>query len=148
MINLHFLWFHTVATFQEPLENFCRSRIEPHHIHCQSRSHFKMYEFLNFALYKDRSWSRSRIIFPCRNRLRNTCLYINHMCCSEFKFAKFAATYFQGNVSHQYSRKPLKYSLLPLQTQGDQLVRVLCWFCIVRSEAIKKKMLVQIYLKI
>ena len=41
---------------------------------------------------------------------------------SEFKFAKFAATYFQGNVSHQYSRKPLKYSLLPLQTQGDQLV--------------------------
>ncbi len=41
---------------------------------------------------------------------------------SEFKFPKFAATYFQGNVSHQYSRKPLKYSLLPLQTQGDQLV--------------------------
>lgn len=41
---------------------------------------------------------------------------------TEFKFAKFAATYFQGNVTHQYSRKPLKYSLLPLQTQGDQLV--------------------------
>ena len=41
---------------------------------------------------------------------------------SEFKFQKFASTYFQGNVTHQYSRKPLKYSLLPLQTQGDQLV--------------------------
>ena len=41
---------------------------------------------------------------------------------SEFKFQKYASTYFQGNVTHQYSRKPLKYSLLPLQTQGDQLV--------------------------
>lgn len=41
---------------------------------------------------------------------------------SEFKFQKFAATYFQGNVGHQYSRKPLKHSLLPLHTQGDQLV--------------------------
>lgn len=41
---------------------------------------------------------------------------------SEFKFHKFAATYFQGNMTHQYSRKPLKHSLLPLHTQGDQLV--------------------------
>lgn len=41
---------------------------------------------------------------------------------SEFKFQKFAATYFQGNVGHQYSRKPLKHPLLPLHTQGDQLV--------------------------
>ena len=41
---------------------------------------------------------------------------------SDFKFQKFATTYFQGNVTHQYSRRPLKYSLLPLQTQGDQLV--------------------------
>ena len=41
---------------------------------------------------------------------------------SDFKFPKFATTYFQGNVSHQYSRRPLKYSLMPLQTQGDQLV--------------------------
>lgn len=41
---------------------------------------------------------------------------------SEFKFQKFAATYFQGNINHQYSRKPLKHPLLPLHTQGDQLV--------------------------
>ncbi len=41
---------------------------------------------------------------------------------SEYKFQKFAATYFQGAYSHQYSKKPLKHSLLPLQTQGDQLV--------------------------
>lgn len=44
---------------------------------------------------------------------------------SEFKFQKFAATYFQGNVTHQYSRKPLKHPLLPLHTQGDQLVNLL-----------------------
>ena len=37
---------------------------------------------------------------------------------SEYKFQKFAATYFQGTVNHQYSKKPLKQSLLPLQTQG------------------------------
>jgi myosin-7 len=43
---------------------------------------------------------------------------------SEFKFQKFAATYFQGNITHQYSRKPLKHPLLPLHTQGDQLVRI------------------------
>lgn len=41
---------------------------------------------------------------------------------SEYKFQKFAATYFQGNITHQYSRKPLKHPLLPLHTQGDQLV--------------------------
>lgn len=41
---------------------------------------------------------------------------------SEFKFQKFAATYFQGNITHQCSRKPLKHPLLPLHTQGDQLV--------------------------
>lgn len=41
---------------------------------------------------------------------------------SEYKFQKYAATYFQGNINHQYSRKQLKQPLLPLQTQGDQLV--------------------------
>lgn len=46
---------------------------------------------------------------------------------SEFKFQKFAATYFQGNINHQYSKKPLKHPLLPLHTQGDQLVAFL--FC-------------------
>ena len=41
---------------------------------------------------------------------------------SEYKFQKFATTYFQGNVGHQYQRKPLKQPLLPLQTQGDCMV--------------------------
>ena len=49
---------------------------------------------------------------------------------SDFKFQKFATTYFQGNVTHQYSRRPLKYSLMPLQTEGDKLVS---WFSDLRS---------------
>lgn len=51
---------------------------------------------------------------------------------SEFKFHKFAATYFQGNITHQYSRKPLKHSLLPLHTQGDQLAAQALWITILR----------------
>merc|ERR1712223_1643603 len=51
---------------------------------------------------------------------------------SEFKFQKYASTYFQGNVTHQYSRKPLKSSLLPLQTQGDQLAALALWITILR----------------
>ncbi|BES88965.1 Myosin-VIIa [Nesidiocoris tenuis] len=51
---------------------------------------------------------------------------------SEFKFQKFAATYFQGNVTHQYSRKPLKHPLLPLLTQGDQLAAQALWITILR----------------
>jgi myosin-7 len=41
---------------------------------------------------------------------------------SEYKFQKFATTYFQGNVTHQFSKRALKQPLLPLQTQGDKLV--------------------------
>ncbi|XP_059483343.1 myosin-VIIa [Neocloeon triangulifer] len=51
---------------------------------------------------------------------------------SEFKFQKFAATYFQGNSTHLYSRKPLKQSLLPLETQGDQLAAQALWITILR----------------
>lgn len=51
---------------------------------------------------------------------------------SEYKFQKFAATYFQGNITHQYSRKPLKHPLLPLHTQGDQLAAQALWITILR----------------
>ncbi|KAI5704932.1 hypothetical protein M8J75_010185 [Diaphorina citri] len=51
---------------------------------------------------------------------------------SEFKFQKFAATYFQGNVTHQYSRTPLKHPLLPLHTQGDQLAAQALWATVLR----------------
>lgn len=42
---------------------------------------------------------------------------------TEYKFQKYAVTYFQGNASHQYQRKPLKQPLLPLATQGDCMVK-------------------------
>ena len=41
---------------------------------------------------------------------------------SEYKFAKFAATYFQGSTTHTYVRRPLKQPLLFHDDEGDQLV--------------------------
>ena len=41
---------------------------------------------------------------------------------SQFKFSKFAATYFQGGASHAYIRRPLKQSLLPLNSEADSMV--------------------------
>lgn len=41
---------------------------------------------------------------------------------SEYKFAKFAATYFQGTTTHTYVRRPLKQPLLFHEDEGDQLV--------------------------
>lgn len=53
---------------------------------------------------------------------------------SEFKFQKFAATYFQGNITHQCSRKPLKHPLLPLHAQGDQLVcNNICYVMLIKT---------------
>lgn len=45
---------------------------------------------------------------------------------SEYKFAKFAATYFQGTTTHSYTRRPLKQPLLYHDDEGDQLVRPAC----------------------
>ena len=42
---------------------------------------------------------------------------------SEYKFAKYAATYFQGSTTHTYVRRPLKQPLLFHDDEGDQLVR-------------------------
>ncbi|CDQ93110.1 unnamed protein product [Oncorhynchus mykiss] len=42
---------------------------------------------------------------------------------SEYKFSKFAATYFQGTTTHTYVRRPLKQPLLFHEDEGDQLVR-------------------------
>ena len=47
---------------------------------------------------------------------------------SQYKFQKFAATYFQGNASHTYIRRSLKEPLLSLRNEGDQLVRYLAFF--------------------
>ena len=43
---------------------------------------------------------------------------------SEYKFSKFAATYFQGVSTHTYIRRPLKQPLLFHEDEGDQLVRL------------------------
>lgn len=42
---------------------------------------------------------------------------------SEYTFAKFAATYFQGNATYTYVRRQLKQPLLFHEDEGDQLVR-------------------------
>ena len=44
---------------------------------------------------------------------------------SQYKFMKFAATYFHDNATHTYIRRVLKSSLLPLKNDGDQLVGLL-----------------------
>ncbi|ELT99384.1 hypothetical protein CAPTEDRAFT_226057 [Capitella teleta] len=51
---------------------------------------------------------------------------------SQYKFSKFAATYFQGNATHTYIRRVLKQSLLPLKNDGDQLAALAVWVTILR----------------
>nr|XP_019581971.1 PREDICTED: unconventional myosin-VIIa isoform X4 [Rhinolophus sinicus] len=51
---------------------------------------------------------------------------------SEYKFAKFAATYFQGTTTHTYSRRPLKQPLLFHDDEGDQLAALAVWITILR----------------
>uniref|UniRef100_A0A8C1YM93 Myosin VIIAa n=1 Tax=Cyprinus carpio TaxID=7962 RepID=A0A8C1YM93_CYPCA len=43
---------------------------------------------------------------------------------SEYKFAKFSATYFQGTTTHSYVRRPLKQPLLFHEDEGDQLTYI------------------------
>lgn len=50
----------------------------------------------------------------------------------EFNFRKFAATYFIGNTSHQYSRRPLKQSLLDLPSPIDRVASQALWVTILR----------------
>ncbi|CAG9784601.1 unnamed protein product [Diatraea saccharalis] len=50
----------------------------------------------------------------------------------EFNFRKFAATYFLGNISHLYSRRPLKNSLLDLPSPIDIMAAKALWITILR----------------
>lgn len=50
----------------------------------------------------------------------------------EYNFRKFAATYFLGNTTHQYSRKPLKHSLLDLPLPVDKIAAQALWITILR----------------
>ena len=51
---------------------------------------------------------------------------------SQYKFAKFAATYFQGHATATFLRRPLKNSLLPLKSDGDQLAALAVWITVLR----------------
>ncbi|XP_066555411.1 unconventional myosin-VIIa [Amia ocellicauda] len=51
---------------------------------------------------------------------------------SEYKFAKFAATYFQGTSTHTYIRRPLKQPLLFHEDEGDQLAALAVWITVLR----------------
>ena len=45
---------------------------------------------------------------------------------SEYKFSKFAATYFQGQATPTYIKRQLKNPLLGLKTQQDRVVCIMC----------------------
>ncbi|XP_017163536.1 myosin VIIAa isoform X4 [Poecilia reticulata] len=51
---------------------------------------------------------------------------------SEYKFAKYAATYFQGTTTHTYVRRPLKQPLLFHEDEGDQLAALAVWITVLR----------------
>uniref|UniRef100_A0A3Q3QP69 Myosin VIIAb n=1 Tax=Monopterus albus TaxID=43700 RepID=A0A3Q3QP69_MONAL len=51
---------------------------------------------------------------------------------SEYKFSKFAATYFQGVSTHTFIRRPLKQPLLFHEDEGDQLAALAVWITVLR----------------
>ncbi|TKS83183.1 Unconventional myosin-VIIa [Collichthys lucidus] len=51
---------------------------------------------------------------------------------SEYKFPKFAATYFQGVSTHTYIRRPLKQPLLFHEDEGDQMAALAVWITVLR----------------
>ncbi|XP_071454099.1 myosin-VIIa-like [Hetaerina americana] len=51
---------------------------------------------------------------------------------TQYNFQKFASTYFNGNVNHMYSRRPIKHPLLQLSNPGDILAAQALWITILR----------------
>lgn len=51
---------------------------------------------------------------------------------SEYKFSKFAATFFQGNATHTYIRRPIRTSLLQLKSESDHMAALAVWITILR----------------
>lgn len=47
---------------------------------------------------------------------------------SEFNFQKYAATYFSGNQSYQFSKRQLKCALLDLPSTADQISAQVVFF--------------------
>jgi myosin-7 len=51
---------------------------------------------------------------------------------SNFKFVKFAGTYFQGNANAYYIRRPIKAPLLNIKTASDKQAAINVWITILR----------------
>ena len=51
---------------------------------------------------------------------------------SDYKFIKFAQTYFQGNTTHNYVKHPLKQPLLGLKNDQDRQAALNIWIMILR----------------
>ncbi|XP_078485190.1 unconventional myosin-VIIa-like isoform X1 [Ciona intestinalis] len=51
---------------------------------------------------------------------------------SEFKFAKFAATYFQSNATNAHTKRQLKTPLLHHDIEGDRIASLAVWITILR----------------
>jgi myosin-7 len=51
---------------------------------------------------------------------------------SNYKFPKFASTYFQGNANAFYIRRAIKQPLLALKNPADQQAALSCWITILR----------------
>jgi myosin-7 len=51
---------------------------------------------------------------------------------SNYKFVKFAGTYFQGNANAYYIRRPIKAPLLNIKSAGDKQAAISVWVTILR----------------
>jgi len=51
---------------------------------------------------------------------------------SDYKFIKFAQTYFQGSTTHNYVKRPLKQPLLGLKNEQDRQAALDIWVMILR----------------
>ncbi len=51
---------------------------------------------------------------------------------SDYKFIKFAQTYFQGSATHNYVKRPLKNPLLGLKNDQDRQAALDIWIMILR----------------
>jgi myosin-7 len=51
---------------------------------------------------------------------------------SDYKFNKFAQTYFQGQATHAYIKRPLRQSLLGLKNEQDRQASLDIWIMILR----------------
>ena len=51
---------------------------------------------------------------------------------SQYKFNKFAATYFQAGSTPSFIKRPIKQPLLDLKNEGDRQAALAVWITILR----------------